>query len=63
MQGRNGEIIARTQVEEDGGLDMGGDNGSGKNRNTEVEMTCFSDGFSVRESGREEPRITLRFLF
>lgn len=33
-QGRNGEIIARAQVGEDGGLDMGDDNGSGKNRNT-----------------------------
>lgn len=47
---------------EDGGLDLGSRDGSGKNQNIRVEITCFSDGFNIRERGREKSRITLRFL-
>lgn len=61
-RGQGRKIIVRTQVGEDGGLDLGSGGETGKSQDTGVEMACCSPGFSVSERRKGKSRITLRFF-
>lgn len=61
-RGQGRKIIVRTQVGEDGGLDLGSGGETGKSQDTGVEMACCSPGFSVSKRRKGKSRITLRFF-
>ena len=53
-RGQGRKIIVRAQVGEDGELDLGSGSETGKSQDTGVEVTYCSDGFSVRERGKNQ---------